>query len=401
MSGLRVELERRALRIVPRADALAIVRARARARARSRRMASAGAAATTALVAVALIGHPSTGHRIGAAATPLALPAAPQAARDLRAQMGILGTTKGVPMGLVVHTTTAQGEQLQLLHTDTGKQTDLPDDVSDASVAPSGNTVAGVSGNDVVIVAPGSTDPTSRVAGSADPSSLSWGPNGSALFARVDGRWRLVPESDQVPGGVRTLRVPDLRGGPTFLSVSPAGDLVLLFGVTWTTRDSRGTTADVRPSKDPGLSSASLEPHLYLGGFDGTQVTDVRLIKIPPGAVDGPLGWVGDNAFLLSVSAGQALIVRVDGTSIPVSPDLGVDACRKAPATALCSAQPPRLLGTNADGSLLYWRSVATWSGPTAAARTAVAYFQTWLDGTNPVLLGGAAGRFGPPLAAR
>jgi hypothetical protein len=401
VSQVRFDLERRALRIVPRPDALAVVRARVRARARARRIVSAGAAATTALVAVALIGHPVTGRRAPSAATPLALPTAPQAARDLRTQMGIMGTTKGVPMGVVVHTATDHGEQLQLLHADTGKQTLLPADMSDTSVSPSGNKVAGLSGNDVVIVATGSDDATSTVTGSADPGSLSWGPNGSALFARIEGRWRLVPESDQVPGGVRTLRVPDLPGGPTFLSVSPNGDLVLLFGLTWTTRDGLGTPTDVRPARDPSFSSASLEPHLYLGGFDGTQVTDVHPIAVPSTALDGPLGWVGDNAFLLAASAGEALIIRVDGSRIPVSPDLGVDACRRAPPGATCSAEPARLLGTNADGSLLYWRSVASWAASSTLERTTVAYFQTWLDGSNPELLEGAAGRFGPPLAAR
>jgi hypothetical protein len=364
-------------------------------------MLSAGATASAALVAVALIGHPVATPSAPTRGAALAVPLAPQAARDLRTQMGIRGSTKGVPKAVVVRTSTADGEQLELVQPGTGRKTRLPKGVSDTTVAPSGDAVAGLSGDDVVIVAPGAHGPTSHVVGSGDPGSLSWGARGSALFARIDGRWRLVPGSDQ-PSGVRTLRVPHVAGGPTFLSVSPNGDLVLLFGVTWTAREGAGgEPADVRPSRDPDLSNAALAPHLYLGGFDGTQVTDVHLIRVPATAVEGPLGWVGDNAFLVAPGPGQATILRVDGTRIQVAPDGGVDACRKAPAGATCSAQQPRVLGTNDDGSLLYWRSVASWPGPSGAARTTVAYFQTWLDGTNPVLLTGDAGRFGPPLAAR
>ena len=401
MIDLRSELERRASAVVPRPDALFMIRARVRSRARSRRLLGAGTGATAALVAAVLIGHPLV-QPMAPPSREAAPAGAPAPARELRTQMGITGSTKGVPSGVVVRTSTIGGDHVVLVQSDTGAQTQLPDGVSNTTVAPgSDGPVAGASGTDIVIVSDGAHGPTSHVVGSGDAGSLSWAPRGSALFARIDGRWRLVPAGSERPSDVRTLLVSKVAGGPTFLSVSPGGDLVLLFGVTWAGADGAAAAAVGRPSRSPNLSRSAPAPHLYLGDFDGTRVTDLHPVQVPATAVEGPLGWVGDNAFLITPGPGHAAIVRVDGTRIPVTPDAGADACRKAPPTVTCSSQRPQVLGTNEDGSLLYWRAVASWTEGAGQARSAVAYFSTWLDGTNPVLLAGDAGRFGPALAAR
>ena len=117
------------------------------------------------------------------------------------------------------------------------------------------------------------------------------------------------------------------------------------------------------------------------------------------------MGWLGDNAFVLGTGVGAAWIVRVDETHLAVAPAL-TDGCALAGAPTPCRSRGPRLLGTNAGGSLLYWRvrgvpePSATGSG-TADGADVIAYFSTWLDGSHPKQLTGPAGTYGPALAAR
>jgi hypothetical protein len=62
----------------------------------------------------------------------------------------------------------------------------------------------------------------------------------------------------------------------------------------------------------------------------------------------------------------------------------------------------PRLLGTNAQGSLLFWKLAAQAAPrPPVELPTVVLYYRTWLDGTHAVRLTGVAGTFGPRVAAR
>ena len=103
MIDLRSELERRASAVVPRPDALFMIRARVRSRARSRRLLGAGTGATAALVAAVLIGHPLV-QPMAPPSRQAAPAGAPAPARALRTQMGITGSTKGVPSGVVVRT---------------------------------------------------------------------------------------------------------------------------------------------------------------------------------------------------------------------------------------------------------------------------------------------------------
>src|SRR5207245_4351356 len=136
-------------------------------------------------------------------------------------------------------------------------------------------------------------------------AQVSWDQGGGALFTRLDGRWIRV--SNPTTSGahpyrdpaIEKLNVPSIPGGPVLMSVSPGGDLALLFGVTW-------------------VKHTGAMPHLSLGNFDGVSVTDLRKIIVPPGAVEGPMGWVGENAFLIAPADGEALIVRTDGTRILV-----------------------------------------------------------------------------------
>jgi len=194
----------------------------------------------------------------------------------------------------------------------------------------------------------------------------------------------------------RALRVPRLPGGPSFLSVSPAKDFAVLFGVT--------------PVRGAG-SARAVRPHLFVGRFHGTEVTHVRPVRVPPAAVRGPLGWLGDNAFLLSAGPGKAWIVRVHGSHVLVRASLP-DSCASAPP-GTCASRGPRLLGTDGDRDLLLWavRAVSTPTPATASpglragadARPAIttSYFSTWLDGSHVQRLSGAAATYGPALAAR
>jgi hypothetical protein len=114
------------------------------------------------------------------------------------------------------------------------------------------------------------------------------------------------------------------------------------------------------------------------------------------------MGWVGDNAFLLAPAPGRALIVRTDGTWTLIEADRMEDPCSLVPVGARCVSKGPWLLGTNVDGSLLFWRLDAL-PLPHVSDTDALAtlYYRTWLDGTHPAKLTGAAGKYGPPCAPR
>ena len=212
------------------------------------------------------------------------------------------------------------------------------------------------------------------------PPSVSWDGTGSSLYARVSGLWVEVRN----PGGAhqqqRTLHVPALAGA-TLLSISPSGSHALLFGML------DGPTGPV--------------PRLYLGAFDGTTVSDVRAIDVPRGARTGPLGWLGENAFLLAPAPGQALIVRTDGTKVPVYARGITDPCATTGLAGGCVYRGPRLLGTNDDGSLLFWRVASLRGGNGAVATFLLRYYGTWLDGSHALRLTGLAGRYGPAVAPR
>jgi len=116
------------------------------------------------------------------------------------------------------------------------------------------------------------------------------------------------------------------------------------------------------------------------------------------------MGWLGDNAFVIGTGPGAAWIVRVDGSHVPVAASLP-DGCSLEGAASPCRPRGPRMLGTNAAGSLLYWRvrgvPPPTIGAASVRSATAIAYFSTWLDGSHPKLLTGPAGTYGPATAAR
>jgi hypothetical protein len=150
-----------------------------------------------------------------------------------------------------------------------------------------------------------------------------------------------------------------------------------------------------------GSDVGGATPHLFIGAFDGKAVTHVRTVPIPATALDGPLGWIGDNAFVIAPGPGEGLLIRTDGTHLAVRPSSAVDGCAGRPARTRCSPGTPQLLGTNDDGSLLFWRVTGSWTAGTGPEAVRVSYFRTWLDGTHGERLIGAAGRYGPPVAAR
>lgn len=181
---------------------------------------------------------------------------------------------------------------------------------------------------------------------------------------------------------VDQLKVPSIPGGPVLLSVSPSGGAAALFGITY-------------PEGAPPV------PHLYLGSFDGDAVTEPRRIEIPASALEGPMGWVGDNAFLLAPEPGRALVVRTDGSRLEVTPEGIEDPCEALSSADPCTSEGPKLLGTNADGSLLFWKIAAEPTGDHSSPPILVLYYKTWLDGTHGVRLSGLVGRLGPPVAPR
>lgn len=415
MSDLRRLLEAHAAGVEPDPEALQQVRRGARRR-RRRRRGLAGLA--TLVVAFTVIGvlklpgverPPDDGAvRISAAQAALR---GPVPARKLRQHLGIRGVTKGSPEDVVVPDTStgasSTSASLALVEMPAGIPSALPDGTRHASVAPGGGAVAAVTGKGVVVVTPGlstpsggaglnpSRGPTGAGRGAADhdhvtvraagaTAAVSWSRGGTALFVRASGGWVVVTNPATMPAAflvAHALAVPKLPGGPTFLSVSPGGDFALLFGLTG------------GPS-DP-------VPHLYLGRFQGQRVMDVHPLFTPPTSVAGPLGWLGDNAFLLSAGAGRAIIYRIGGAPIQVGAGAIPNPCR----TSIRLACGPWLLGASSDGSLLFWRvdpAPRFASSRSNEVQTgACYYYSTWLNGTHPALLTGAAARYGPPLAAR
>jgi hypothetical protein len=86
------------------------------------------------------------------------------------------------------------------------------------------------------------------------------------------------------------------------------------------------------------------------------------------------------------------------------------DPCSLAPDGSQCTPGGPWLLGTNGDGSLLFWQvtgaSQQTTGGSAGGAAQSqpamtIFYYRTWLDGTHVLRLTGEVGRYGPPVAAR
>ena len=387
-------LERRAHGIEPASEALQTILRTVGRRRRTRRVLSAMAAtaliaAGTVAVAAPMLGHAPT-KRSSSGLPPVA------DALSIRKALGIEGPTKGAPQSVVVrHEGPGDQVQLSLVKIQTGQATPLPRNARDATVSPNGGAVA-VIRNDRIVVAPvdggGAPAEIPRTAGAG--GGMSWDSAGGALFTRVRDRWVSVsnaipPNSEvfrHVSPVVRRLDVPAIPGGPIVLSVSPGGDLALLFGVTY------------RHHGEP-------HPHLFLGRFDGTAVTGLTRIEVPRGAVDGPMGWLGQNAFLLAPADGEALIVRIDGTRVPVNANPMANPCDYLPPADGCTRSGPRLLGTNDGGSLLFWRLAAEPAGnadaPAGEPSPIVLYYKTWLDGTHAIQLTGTVGVYGPPLAAR
>ena len=385
MTDLHDLLTLRAATIDAAPDALVKVLGNVRRRRRRRRIATTGGVLVLSMALVTGIldvrEAPVPGQAAGLFRGPLA-------ALQLRRDLGIVGHTKGASDVVVVRTRTARGTVvLSLVRVDSGSKTSLPVKARSASVSPGGDVVAAVTDHDVVVVHPDSSARTQRVATSAGVRrpSLSWGGNGATLFARVDDRWvRVFHPGQGSEERTVTLRVPEVPGGPSLLSISPTGDMALLFGV----------------SSGPNGTPV---PRLFLGRFDGLSVSDPQDVPIPPGALSGPMGWVGDNAFLLAPGSGEALIVRTDGSRVEVRATGIQDACRLAGRTPQCAPQGPDLLGTNRDGSLLFWRVAATAHARDDASfrPILILYYRTWLDGTHALRLTGPAGRYGPPVAAR
>src|SRR5262249_18981473 len=160
-----------------------------------------------------------------------------------------------------------------------------------------------------------------------------------------------------------------------FLSISPGRDYTILFGMAAKTGAA-------------GSHRGAARPHLYLGQFDGKRrVSHLRRIAVPHAARQEPMGWLGDNAFVIGTGPDAAWIVRADGSHVTVAATLP-DGCSLTDAPAACRSKGPRVLGTNADGSLLYWRVRGMPARNTGAASArddrVVGYFSTWLDGSHP-----------------
>ena len=394
---LQRALDERAASVWPSRDALYRVRTTVRRRRRRRRVAIGSCALMATTVAFASVGgvlHEPSRDR--------AAISAPSAGRDrsgttgavaLRSLYGIVGTTKGAAAPASALPAPGGGSGAP------GIAESLPRNATSTSVSPGHTTIAVVTKQQKVVVestAPGSSR---KVIGrTKSGAQVSWAPGGSALFAFVGKHWVQVPSSatDENPRErARALRVPRVAGGPSFISVSPGKDVVVLFGVT-------------HVHDAAGLQAA--QPHVFIGRFNGTRVTHVRPVRTPASAVRGPMGWLGDNAFVVAAGRGAALIVRVHGSPVAVRASIP-DACSVESAPAPCASRGPRLLGTDAGGALLYWsvRAEPAPSGSggtpeTAAAavgRPLVVYFSTWLDGSHATRLTGSAGTYGPTLAAR
>jgi hypothetical protein len=374
MSDLHELLDRRVRAVHPSMFALDEVIRRARRRTRRRRVVATGAAvAVAATLMTGVLDSPLPGTLAGSAQ-----------ALAVRQNLGIFGSTKDAGNSVVVRNKSAQGEpQIALLTVDskTTKPVQI-EEVKDAVVSPKADVVAAVTKDDGVVVVNSKSGATSQViepGPQPSPPSISWDRSGNALFALVSGHWLEIRNPGSARAQTRELQIPILPGEPTLLSTSPSGTKALLFGVV----------------EGPGGGT----PRLFLGSFDGTTVSGVRAIDVPRGALGGPMGWVGENAFLLAPSPGQALIVRTDGTRVPVYARGIPDPC--ANATSRCVYRGPHLLGTNDDGSLLFWKVAAVRTGTGIVATFLVRYYRTWLDGTHAFRLTGLTGRYGPAVAPR
>ena len=372
MTELHELLDRRARSIHPSLLALDDVLRRARLRERRRRAVAGGAVIA---VTVTLLS--------GVLDTPL--PGGPTQALAVRQDLGIFGSTKEAGDAVLVRSTSAQGRpQISLVPLDSARSTPLPiGEAKDATVSSKGEVAAVTQENGVVVVDPasGSKSQVLEPGPKPSPPSVSWDSTGNILFARVSGRWLQVRDPGTARSQTRTLHVPSLPSEPTVISISPSGSRAVLFGMV--------------------MEASGTVPHLYLGTFDGTTVGGVRSIGVPRGARNGPLGWLGENAFLLAPAPGQALIVRTDGASVPVYARGIADPCSGADLAGGCLYRGPRLMGTNDDGSLLFWRVAAVRGGKGGVATFLVRYYRTWLDGTHALRLTGLTGRYGPAVAPR
>jgi hypothetical protein len=383
MNELHELLDRYARTLDPASDAMDRVLLSVGRRRAVRRVGSAATvvvllAGLTGLGGLIVVNHPGT--RTPEAPRAEALPQAQ--AMALRARLGIEGPTKGAPGAVIVSRSGPGGRtRSQLVRIDTGAEVPLPEGVEDPSISPNGSTVAGLSAGGLVVGRAGEP-------GAAMLVPRTWGAEGDVswqqdvLFTRLHGRWVSVDAGGEGRGRatIHDLDVPRVPGGPMVLSISPGGDMALLFGLTYPRHQAP-------------------RPHLFLGRFDGSSVSQVRPIEIPQGAHDGPMGWLGANAFLLAPAEREALIVRTDGTRVLVHADPMGDPCALAPGP--CRSIGPNLLGTNAQGSFLFWQLSGLASSDAEAPPAIVLYGRTWLDGTHAVRLSGWQGRYGPDLAAR
>lgn len=310
----------------------------------------------------------------------------------VRRELGVHGPTKGASGSVIVsdHSPTGRGE-LSLVEVSTGKSTrvGLQADAKEATVSPKGDVLAAVSHRGVIVASPRKRIRPAVIPGTEGAEgAVSWDGTGNVLFTRVKGRWLRVSspaDGTRTPTArtvVREVTVPPIPGSPILLSVSPDGRLATLFGINYP-------------------EGGSPAPHLYIGRFDGTTVSDPREIDIPLGALEGPMGWVGANAFLLAPRPGRALMVRIDGSKVEVTPRDIDDPCARFSVRIACDWEGPMLLGTNADGSLLFWKVTAERTLAPFAPSILVVYYKTWLDGTHGLRLSGVVGRLGPPVAPR
>jgi hypothetical protein len=388
MSEVFALLERRAVQVQPQQDALEGILRGVRRRRITRRVASGSAALLVfagAMAAVPMVQQHLRPPHPGIAA----MDQQPEGlALALRKTLGIQGFTKGAPDSVVVRQRLSSGDaKVSVVQIDTGKTVQLKGQIEDATISPGGDSMAAVGNTGLVVGSTKTWHPASVTSGSNRVGAqVSWGQGGGALFTRLDGRW--VRVSNPATTGshlyrapvVERLNVPSIPGGPVLMSVSPGGDLALLFGVTW-------------------VKHAGAKPHLFLGEFDGVSVTHPMKIAVPAGAVEGPMGWLGQNAFLLAPANGEALIIRTDGTRVLVQASAMDDPCRLVATAAHCRTAGPRLLGTDADGSLLFWKLSA--KEASRQPPSVVLYYKTWLDGSHAMRLVGLAGVYGPAVAAR
>jgi hypothetical protein len=385
-------LDRRAHMIEPTLDAFARVVVTVRRRHRRRQAMAWGAAMTVlaaALTAI-VVARPTPSQRPRIALRSQLL--GTKQALTLRTELGIAGPTKGAPQSVIVSERTRSGQvELSLVHVRTGRSTRvrLEADTKNPAVSPKDDVVAAVSHHAVVVTSPEEPARTSVIPETdGAEGQVSWDGSGSVLFTRVKGQWVRVSNAAGGAGlsgarpVVQHVTVPTIPGGPILLSVSPGGTVATLFGITY-------------PHGKPPV------PHLYVGRFDGAAVSEPRKIEIPPGALAGPMGWVGENAFLLAPGPGKAIMVRTDGSKIEVVPQGVENPCESLLARIACTSEGPRLLGTNADGSLLFWKVSAERIKGSSAPPILVLYYKTWLDGSHGLRLSGLVGRLGPPVAPR